>query len=151
MVPAALLRVRPQDFGLAAKIDPAYPYVKVALIISLYVGAIATGGGGLRRQSGGVAAFATSLKKDVVDKIGADASVRGQAETFLKDVLRHYAVDQGRVYAKAWLAPLDECTERPLPGDRWPQSAERQGSPCPSARLASAAARQGGDQALGQL
>ena len=58
VVPAALLRVRPVDFGALAKVDVTHPYVKVSVIISMYLGAIHSGGGSLRRQSGGVAGFA---------------------------------------------------------------------------------------------
>ena len=71
VVPAALLRVRPTDYGLIAKLDKMYPYVKVALIISLYLNAIASGGGALRRQAGGVAAVAPSIRKDAIARLAS--------------------------------------------------------------------------------
>ena len=103
VVPAALLRVRPCDFGLVAKLDKSQPYVKVALVISMYVGAIASGGGSIRRQAGGVAAFATSIKKDAAETIAGRQDIRAMAEDFLKGVLRHYTVDRDTAHAKALL------------------------------------------------
>ena len=80
VIPAALLRVRTVDFGTVAKVGSTHPYIKVSIIISLYLGAIASGGGTLRRQSGGVAAFATGLKKDAVTKLAQDQETRDSAE-----------------------------------------------------------------------
>ena len=101
VIPGALLRVRPLEFGHLAKLDKAHPYVKVALAISMYFGAIASGGGALRRQSGGVAAFAPGVKKDVLEKMGLDRLQA--AETFLTAVLKHYKVNMETVYSKALL------------------------------------------------
>ena len=56
LIPPALLRCRPSDFGAVAKIDATHPYCKVALIVSLYLGA-SGGTGQVRRQVGGVATF----------------------------------------------------------------------------------------------
>ena len=98
-VPAALLRLRPADFGLVAKLSSSEPYLKVALIISFYLGAIASAGA-LRRQPGGVTAFAAGLKKDVFDKIEKDSVLRETAEKFLREMLRHYAVDMTTALAK---------------------------------------------------
>ena len=102
-VPAALLRVRPCDFGQLAKIEMAHPYVKVSLVISMYLGAIASGGGALRRQSGGVAAFAVSIKKDSLDKIVANRDMRDAVESFIKAVLKHYRVQASAVLVKELL------------------------------------------------
>ena len=103
VVPAALLRVRPVDFGTAAKLDPAWPYVKVALVVSLYLGAIASGGGALRRQAGGVAAVAHSLKKDAIEVVASRPKVGETAEAFLRAVLKNYSVDFKKAYAKELL------------------------------------------------
>ena len=103
VIPAALLRVRPVDFGHVANVGSTHPYIKVSIIISLYLGAIQSGGGTLRRQSGGVAAFATGLKKDAVTKLAQDQETRDSAETFLKELLRHYVVDPKAVLTKALL------------------------------------------------
>ena len=103
VVPAALLRVRPADFGTVAKLATTMPYVKMALIISLYLGAIEAGGGALRRQPGGVTAFASSLKKDTADKITKDVLMQERAEAFLKALLKHYTIDMSVALAKAVL------------------------------------------------
>ena len=103
VIPAALLRVRPVDFGTVARVGSTHPYIKVSIIISLYLGAIQSGGGTLRRQSGGVAAFATGLKKDAVTKLAQDQETRDSAETFLKELLQHYVVDPKAVLTKALL------------------------------------------------
>lgn len=62
-VPASLLRCRPADFGAISAIDRTHPYVKVALVISLYLGA-SGGTGNIKRQAGGVASFCGSIRKD---------------------------------------------------------------------------------------
>ena len=103
VVPAALLRVRPVDFASAAKLGEAEPYIKVALIIATYLGVIASGGGGLRRQPGGVAVVAPSLKKEALQRLADNASLRSAADNFLKKVLRHYTVDMVAVHAKSLL------------------------------------------------
>ena len=103
VVPAALLRVRPVDFASAAKLDSAHPYIKVALIISMHVGAMTSGSGGLRRQSGGVAVMAPSLKREAVQRLADNSKLRSEADAFLKALLRYYKVEVTAVYAKALL------------------------------------------------
>ena len=91
------------DFGAVAKVGATHPYIKVSIIMSMYLGAIASGGGTLRRQSGGVAALATGLKKDAMTKLADNWEARDSAETFLKELLQHYAVDRDVVLTKALL------------------------------------------------
>ena len=96
VVPAALLRVRPTDFGAVAKIGTTHPYIKVAIIISLYLGAIASGGGALRRQPGGLAAFAPSVKKEALGKVLVQnlcptlAGGPSRAPSLLRQCRRHH-------------------------------------------------------------
>ena len=107
-IPAAMIRVRPIEYGLVAKVDKTCPYIKVALIISFYMGAISGGAGAARRSAGGVASFATGIKKEVVDKINENDTFRTKVESFIKDVIRHYVIDMKQVYIKA----LMQCRSR---------------------------------------
>lgn len=108
VIPAALLRVRPVDFGMVAKLGKTHPYIKVIIIISLYLGTIASGGGALRRQSGGLAALATGLKEDAMMKLVENREAQDSAEAFLKELLQHYKVDNDAVLTKV----LRHCRAR---------------------------------------
>ena len=103
VVPAALLRARPVDFGSLAKLDAKHPYVKVALAMGMYLGVIASGGGNLKRQAGGVAAFCPGLNKQVLTNLATNVAWQTKAEQFLKTVLAHYKVDMAAVYPKGLL------------------------------------------------
>ena len=102
LIPPALLRCRPSDFGAVAKIDATHPYCKVALIVSLYLGA-SGGTGQVRRQVGGVATFCPTVKKEVLKQLGVDVAMKKDIEGFLKIVLRNYKVDMTVVTVKLLL------------------------------------------------
>jgi hypothetical protein len=90
----------------------------------MYFGAISGGGGALRRQSGGVAAFAAGVRKDALDKLAAILDARETADKFLRAVLKHYKVNRDTVYAKALLhcrARLFHRVGKML--QAWPKSA----------------------------
>ena len=125
-VPAALLRLRPVEFGRVAKLDSPHPYVKVALIIGAYLNAIA--GKTPRRMSGGVAAFASGPNKQSLGILKEDDSSCEQANSFLKEMLKHYPVDMDQVRPKGLLtsrAKLFHRAARQLV-QGWPTTAHGQ-------------------------
>ena len=88
VIPAAPLRIRPADFGAAAKADATRPYINVSLITSSYLGAIQSVGGRLWRQSGGVAAFAPGLRKHALMKIAENQAARDAAASDLQALVQ---------------------------------------------------------------
>ena len=63
----ALLRCKPTDFGAIAAIDSKFPHVKVALIVSTYLGSSSQGSSQTKRQIAGAAATCLSIKKTTLD------------------------------------------------------------------------------------
>jgi len=77
LIPPSLLRCRPSEFGLVAKLDKTNPYVKLCLVVALYLGA-AGDGSKLRRQPGGVAQFCGGLSKSTQDLLTTDAEFKNK-------------------------------------------------------------------------
>ena len=71
LIPPSLLRCRPSEFGLVSKLDKTNPYVKLCLIVALYLGA-AGDGSKLRHQPGGVAQFCGGIGKSTADLLTKD-------------------------------------------------------------------------------
>ena len=93
------------EFDFVAKIDPINPLSKVALIISLYLGAGTEGANSrARRAVAGMAALCPSLRKETLTFLTSHPDVVLQAEGFLKKVLRHYKVTNPSPVVKTLLA-----------------------------------------------
>ena len=126
LINPAFLRCRPMDFGAVAKLDEVSAHCKVALIVSLYLGAAGDKGPGARQQISGVASVCPSLKKETVDSLKGSPGILKTAEDFLKKVLRHYKVDMNRATVKQLLharARLYYRAGRML--QSWPESEAR--------------------------
>ncbi len=103
LVSPASLRCKPQDFGAIAKIDSTSTYSKVALIVSLYLGATGEAGGAARQSVTGVAAVCGSVKKEMLQKMQQDSEMMKTTETFLKTVLKAYKADMTKANVKMML------------------------------------------------
>lgn len=91
------------DFDLVAKIDISSPQSKVALIVSLYLGAGAEGASRARKPIAGMAAVCPSIRKETLAFLQNNPDVMQQSESFLKKVLRHYKVTCPAPVVKALL------------------------------------------------
>ena len=92
IIPAALLRVRPIDFGQLAAVDASHPYVKVVIIVSQYLAMIAGGAGRLCRQPGGGAVYCSQVPKKALDALKDKPEGKIAVEAFVKQLLKGYKV-----------------------------------------------------------
>ena len=90
---AGRVRVRPSDFGLAAKLDPRAPWAKVAMMLWQYMGCMVQNQARSSAVtfSGRKEISAKKLQADVVNELVAETDFVRSVDTFIKSMLKTYA------------------------------------------------------------
>ena len=115
---AGQVRVRASDFGLAARLDPRTPWVKVCLLLAQYIGNLEQralkGATRLSTFAGRKEKTAVLLKKDVIAELMTETRLLRELEHFVLQMVKHY----GTPHKKGGLTMMKSVADKELLGAR---------------------------------
>jgi hypothetical protein len=111
--------VRASDFGLAARLDPRTPWVKVCLLLAQYIGNLEQKT--LKGATTAVSTFAgrkektaVQFKKDVIAELQTETKLLRELEHFVLQMVKHY----GTPHKKGGLTMMKSVADKELLGAR---------------------------------
>ena len=104
LVPASTLRCKTIEFDHVARVDRSVCYVKVALILGLYLGSGSVTG----RAVGGVANVCKGISQTVLDDFEKNPEILQTVDLLIKTLLKHYPCSKKDVHVKKLL----ECRSK---------------------------------------